>query len=142
MRRVPYIPNSSLYRRHYGHGLPVFSGDLHQQGYGIGSFFASLFRKVMPLVSKTVVPILKNTAKSAGKSLLRTGTKVLSDVVLDNTNIKESIKRRGKEGFNEFIGKASEMKGGSYNRKRRGTKRLQISNPEKNRKRCKKDIFD
>ena len=59
MRRVPYTPNPSLYHRHYGHGLPVFSGDLHQHGHGIGSFFASLFQKVMPLVSKTVVPILK-----------------------------------------------------------------------------------
>ena len=130
-----------MYRHDYGHGLPVFSGDLHQHGHGIGSFFASLFRKVMPLVSKTVVPIFKNTAKSAGKSLLRTGTKVLSDVVLDDVNLKESVRRRGK-GFNEFIGKASEMKGGSYDRKLRGTECLRNSYPSKNRKRCKKDIFD
>ena len=143
MTRVPYVPNPELYRVHYGHGLPVFVGDVQQDGYGLGGFLSSLFRKVMPIVSKTIVPALKRTAKSAGKSLLKTGTRVLSDVVLEDKEFKESLKHRGKEGLNDFIGKVTEMKGGSYKHRAKCLKQLQNRVQKKSKRRkFSEDIFE
>lgn len=143
MPRTPYRPNPELYRLHYGQGLPVFIGDVQQDGYGLGGFLSSLFRKVMPIVSKTVVPFLKQTAKTAGKSLLKTGTQVLSDVVLDDKNLKESVKRRGKEGVRDFVTKVPEMSGGSYKVRKRCIKHHSGSSRKKiKRRKLERDIFD
>lgn len=74
---------------HYGTGLPVFRGDAHQQGYGLGSIISGLFRSALPVIA----PMLKSGAKSLAKTALKTGRNVLSDVVTDRYSFKDSIKR-------------------------------------------------
>jgi len=96
-RRVPFVANLDAYRQHYGQrggNLPIFRGLPHQDGYGIGGgIFSNIF--------KAFVPILKNTAKTAGKTLLKTGTRVLSDVVSGERDVKSALKRRGLEALGE-----------------------------------------
>lgn len=96
MTRTIYSPNRDLYRKYYhGGGLPVFRGMRHQAGYGLGSFFSSLKKTIMPLVHSKLLPILKST----GKNLLRSGTDVVSDVILNNKDLKSTVINRGKEAL-------------------------------------------
>ena len=96
-RRVPFVADLGAYRQHYGQrggNLPIFRGLSHQDGYGVGGgIFSNIF--------KAIVPVLKNTAKSAGKTLLKTGTRVLTDVVSGERDIKSALKRRGLEALGE-----------------------------------------
>ena len=84
------------HKLHYGSGLPVFRGDLRQEGYGIGGIISGLFRQA--------VPILKPVMKSLGKAALRTGGRVLSDVVRERKPIKDAMKNRILETVDETIG--------------------------------------
>ena len=84
-RRVPYIPDRSVYKLHYnsaGGGLPVFRG-VYQDGSGL---LSNIFRSALPIL------------KSAGKTLLKSGARALTDVV-EGKDIKTAIKHRGVEGL-------------------------------------------
>lgn len=107
MGRVTYTPNPNLYKMHYGGSLPVFRGMPYQDGYGIGGIFSKIGRSVVPMiksVSKTLAPI----AKRAGKSLLKTGTQVLSDVVLGDDDIKSAVVKRGKQNLRQALQSTNE----------------------------------
>lgn len=93
--RTPYVPDSRAYLHHYGAGLPTFRGDLFQDGYGLGNFFGSLVRKVVPVFKKYVAPTLKN----AGKTLLKSGTEALTDVLSGEKDIKTAFEERGRQGL-------------------------------------------
>ena len=84
------------HRLHYGSGLPVFRGDLRQEGYGLGGILGGLFRQA--------IPILKPVMKTIGKAALRTGGRVLSDVVRGKKPIKDAMKDRFLETVDEAIG--------------------------------------
>ena len=100
MGRVPYYPDYDSYRRHYGSGLPVFKGRLYaQQGTG---FFGNLVKRVVPILSKTVLPALKSTAKEAGKTLLRSGTDLLGDVISGEKDFKTAFHDRKKEALTDI----------------------------------------
>ena len=136
MPRVPYICNPKAYQEHYGHGLPVFQGDILQEGYGLGNVISGLFRTILPIASKHVLPVLKRTAHSAGKSLLRSGANVIRDVALEKKNLKDSLKRHAKTSLHDLLTSVGEdlttsQKGSGYRCKNRRFKR--------NRK--NKDIF-
>lgn len=89
---VPYTCCTKHIEDYYagqtGKGLPYFKGAVLQKGYGIGGFFAKLFRSAMPF--------LFSGAKAIGKEALRTGTRVANDV-LSGENFKASLKTRAKE---------------------------------------------
>jgi len=138
MVRAQYVCNPRLYKEHYGGGLPTFIGDVTQDGYGIGGLIAGLFRGLVPLLSKSVVPILKTTAKAAGKSMLRSGANVVKDVVLEKRNLRESLKRQAADGFDNFI---DEM--GYIHRKNQTGHGYPCNRRKKvKRIRVEKDIFD
>lgn len=85
----------------------VYSGPIFQKGYGIGSFLGGLFR--------CAFPILKKTSSVVGAEILKSGCNVLSDVSR-NENVKNSIKKRGKETINnlsKIVG--DKMFGAGYN---------------------------
>ena len=85
----PAYDYTSYYLNQAGYGnVPVFQGQRFQRGYGLGGFFASLFR--------SAVPMLKRGAKVAGRALLRTGLDVASDA-LSGANIKDSAQQRFKQ---------------------------------------------
>lgn len=63
----------------------VYQGTRIQRGYGLGGFFASMFRSALPM--------LKQGAKAAGKALFKTGLDVATDA-LSGANIKQSARER------------------------------------------------
>lgn len=134
MSPVPFTCNRQAYRDHYGHGLETFVGEVNQDGYGLGNFLAGLFRKAVPLLSKHVLPVLKTTAVKAGKNLLRSGANVAKDVILEEKNFKESLKRRAKTGLQDLI---SDITSGQQGQGRR-VKRLRQT-PK--RRKTQTDIF-
>lgn len=94
-RRVPYVADPDIYKEYYsGSGLPIFRGT-YQDGSGL---FSS--------IGKFAFPLLKNFAKSAGKTLLRSGAQALSDVVSGESDIKSVLRQRGLESLKE-IGKTT-----------------------------------
>lgn len=136
---VPYTCCTKQFEEYYsgqtGNGLPYYQGTVLQKGYGIGGFFAKLFRSALPF--------LKSGAKTLGKEALRTGTMVANDV-LSGENFKTSFKSRAKETGKKLakkaIQKADEMIGrGRLKRKRQPTQRIISS---KARKVQGRDIFD
>lgn len=136
---VPYTCCAQKFEDYYagqtGNGLPCYRGAVLQRGYGIGGFFAKLFRSAMPF--------LISGAKAVGKEALRTGTMVANDV-LSGENFKSSLKTRAKETGKKLarkaIDKADEMIGrGKLKRKRKAANRLISS---KARKVQGRDIFD
>ena len=89
MNRKNYCSCDSDFSKHYsiqaGKGfddINIFRGNPYQRGYGFGS-----------LLKRFGIPILK----FFGKELLKTGVNVGNDL-LEQRNIKESLKARGKEG--------------------------------------------
>ena len=132
MPHVPFVCNPKAYQEHYGGGFPVFEGEIIQEGYGIGNVLGGLFRTLVPLASKHVLPALKRTAKTAGKSLLRSGINVVKDVALEKKNLKDSLKRHAKTSVEDLLDSfAKSQKGSGYRCK---LKRLQ-------KKRKVQDIF-
>ena len=134
MTRVPYVCDGKAYREHYGRGLPTFHGEIIQQGYGIGNLLGGFFKSLIPLASKHVAPILKKSAASAGKSLLRSGANVIKEVALEKKNLKDSLKRHAKTSLEDIL---QDVVGGQKGRGLRckKTKRLRKS------KKSSKDIF-
>lgn len=121
------------YTQQAGAGLPVFSGQAYQRGYGLGNIFGSLFR--------SAVPLLKQGLKTVGKKALQTGIQVADDVI-SGQNLKESVKHRAKTAGKELLSSVgSNLSSRLQERKSQSKKRLQ--SPVKKAKRSKKhsDIF-
>lgn len=136
---VPYSCCTKKFEDYYvgqiGNGLSYYRGVPLQKGYGIGGFFAKLFRSALPFLARG--------AKTIGKEALITGTQVVNDV-LAGENFKASAQKRakaaGKTLARKALQKADEMIGhGRFKRKRKASKRV-IS--KKVRKASSHDIFD
>ena len=130
MPRVQYVCDPLAYQEHYGRGLPTFQGDVIQDGYGLGNIIGGLFRSLIPLATKHIVPVLKRTAGAAGKSLLRSGANVAKDVILERRGLKSSVKRHGQTSLQDLvshIGKElnTSQKGGGSRRPCKKKRRLQ-----------------
>lgn len=138
MPKAAYVCEPEAYCHHYsGHGyIPTFTGDITQQGFGIGGIFANLFRRVLPLLKQNVLPIVKRAAGQVGKNLLTSGANVVKDVVLEKQNIKQSLKRRTKDALHNIIDNI-----GDSNQTGKGFVRKRKVCPVKRRK-LTKDIFD
>ncbi|GFU58559.1 uncharacterized protein F54H12.2 [Trichonephila clavipes] len=99
------------------------SGDLlplKEKGYGLGGIFRRLFRAALPFLVKG--------GKAVGKEALRTGTRVVSDV-LSGENFKIAARKRSEEAGRGMARKAVEhvqsMIGrGKYKRKRKKQKKV------------------
>jgi len=137
---VPYTCCPKTFENHYaeqiGNGLPHYQGMAFQKGYGIGGFFAKLFRSAMPF--------LVRGAKTVGKEALRTGTLIANDVLSGETTFKESAKTRakaaGKTLAKKALKKASDMIGnGRFKRKRKASRKVISPKAKKVKGR---DIFD
>ena len=102
---------SQYYSRQQGSGggfsIPVFRGVLTQRGYGIGSFFKSLFTKALPFLQRTAA------------AALRTGAQVFDDV-REGKKVKESLKQRVPETIKD-VGMSILNQSGSGSRKRKNT---------------------
>ena len=75
--RVKYCCEAKAYNNSYlsqvGHGIPYFAGARVQQGYGLGNLFSS--------IAKSVLPSVKNGAKTLEKQVLQSGVEFAFDVL-------------------------------------------------------------
>jgi hypothetical protein len=102
-RAVPFIPDYEAYRQHYGGGsFPVFRGELYQEGYGLGSLFGSLLKKVIPVLKGSVLPLVKRAGAAAGKIIINKGSRAVGDVLSGKRDIKTALETRGMEGLNDI----------------------------------------
>ena len=88
MGRVKVDRDSCIHNHalHYGSGLPVFRGEIRQDGFGIGNLLGGLIRQA--------IPVLKPMVKSLAHTALKTGGRVLSDVVDSKKSFKDAVKDR------------------------------------------------
>ena len=130
---VPFVCDAKVYKKHYGHGLDrAFVGSVVQEGSGLGGLISSLVRRAIPIV----LPVLKKTAKSAGKTLVKRGSNVLKDVVLEKKNLKQSLKRHATEGLSDILEDITKQQSGQ------GRRLCRKKNNANKRRRVNKDIFD
>ena len=121
--RVPYTPDSKIYREHYGAGIPVFRGMRYQrgsgmpvfrgrmyqvgQGFGLGRIFKSM-KSAIPLVGRSIKnafktamkkakPLLAKGVKKYGKHALKMGKNVIQDVLAGDKDVQSSFISRGNE---------------------------------------------
>ncbi|GFT35664.1 uncharacterized protein F54H12.2 [Trichonephila clavipes] len=122
--KVPYVCCTKKFEDHYtnhiGSGVPYYEGVSFQKGYGLGGIFRRLFRAALPFLVKG--------GKAVGKEALRTGTRVVSDV-LSGENFKIAARKRSEEAGRGMARKAVEhvqsMIGrGKYKRKRKKQKKV------------------
>ncbi len=76
------------------HGSGYYSEQPFERGTGIGSFFRGLFRSIFPVV--------KSMGKEAAKQALTAGVGIANDY-LTGSNVKQSIKRRGKQAVGNTL---------------------------------------
>lgn len=136
---VPYTCCTKKFEDYYvrqtGNGLPYYQGTVLQKGYGIGGFFAKLFRSALPF--------LVSGAKAVGKEALRTGTQVANDVLAGEnlkTSFRTRVKESGKALARKAVVKADEMVGRGGHKRKRKTPKHSISS--KARKVSGRDIFN
>jgi hypothetical protein len=55
---------TALQRRQLGHGMDYYKGRSSMSGYGLGSWFAKLFRSAIPLAKKYIAPVAADFASS------------------------------------------------------------------------------
>jgi len=77
--------------------MPFYSGAQYQRGHDLGSIFASIGRAVLPLV--------KSGAKAVGLEVLKSGTRIASDV-LAGENVKRAAIRRAKQAGSNLLNRA------------------------------------
>ena len=82
------------YMTQSGTGMPIYVGSRGQRGHRIGSVLSGLFR--------SAVPMLKRGLASFGKHALKTGQRILTDVI-DGQPIGESAKKHALQGIKDFI---------------------------------------
>jgi hypothetical protein len=136
--------NDALYQKYYsqtGQGnIPVFRGELYQSGYGIGGLLSGLFRSIIPMLGRTVKPLLKTGARALGKAALRAGKQVLKDSGTGKQTLKQSVRQAAKKELAR-LGK----QGVSHVIEHFQTKKRKLPAPKKSkvkRKKRKADIFD
>ena len=81
----------------YGGNLPAIHGARIQRGYGLGGLLKGLFR--------AAVPLFKQGVKAVGRTALKTGAQVASDV-LQGQDIKSSLKSRGSQARQKLQNKS------------------------------------
>ena len=70
--------------------------DVYQEGEGIGSFFSSIFRKLIPFVTKTAKTVagsslVKGTGQALQDSAVSGLTNVAADLIGGKKNLNESV---------------------------------------------------
>ena len=88
------------YTNQVGGGQSIYTGRRYQRGHGLGNVLGSLFR--------TVAPMLRKTAVSLGKDVLRSGvsagSRALTDIVA-GAPVKKLIKRHFVEEGRQLVNK-------------------------------------
>jgi hypothetical protein len=109
--RVLYVPvNERVWTQHFIQNGAGFRGSQYQRGGGLGSFFRSIFRAILP--------VAKTAGKAIGKKALKAGADIASDLVAGR-NFKDSLENHGRRATSELLKNASENLQGAGLGKRR-----------------------
>ena len=119
--------------------------ELYQEGEGIGSFFSSIFKKLMPIATKAVKTVAGSSlAKETGKALKDTAvsglTNMAADVIGGNKTIQESAAEnlmKAREDISSAI-KASRKRGSGSVKAKVKTK----GSKKRKKKRMRYSVFD
>ena len=100
MKTIYVAPSDKVWASFYSRNQKGegFGGLPYQRGGGLGSIFRGIFRALLP--------IAKSAGKTIGRQALRTGAEIASDV-LSGSNLKDSVKRRGRAAAATLATKAA-----------------------------------
>lgn len=110
-RNRPCANYHDYYMNQVGHGGPVYAGTRVQRGSGLGNIFGGMIR--------AAIPILKRGAKTLGKSAVKTGMRVVSDIA-SGQGFKSSLKRRAGETLGAMLTSAPSSNKPSAPKRSRG----------------------
>ena len=121
--------------------------ELYQEGEGIGSFFSSIFKKLMPIATKAVKTVAGSSlAKETGKALKDTAvsglTNMAADVIGGNKTIQESAAEnlmKAREDISSAIKASRKRSSGSGSVK---AKVKSKGNKKRKKKRMRYSVFD
>lgn len=104
--------------------LVVYRGSpVRQKGRGIGNFFGSIFRRLIPLAKQYILPHAKNAVKSYVLPQAKQTIKNIAVDILDGQRpIKETLKARSVEGL-KAVGKDIISQSGSGRHRKRKSSR-------------------
>lgn len=126
------------FKNQEGSDLPLFRGYANQRGHGLGNWFRSFFRFVVPMLKKHAVPVLKKGATIIGTEAIKTAANIATDKIAG-----KSFEDTGKERLNEGIEQVKNNWNSQKGSGKRKFKKKQISLNRKQKKfRRLKDIFD
>ena len=133
-----------------------YDRELYMKGEGIGSFFSSIFRKLIPAASKTIKKIAGSSiVRDTGKQLLDSGVNAAVNVAADaiggdkqfNESISDELSNARKE-IASALKKANSKRKATPNiefgktiKKPRG-KPKKVTNYKKKKKRSHLSVFD
>ena len=111
----------------------VFRGTKMQRGYGLGGFFAKLWRSARPL--------LRKGGEYIGKKAIRTGLHTIQDIAAGN-NPRTALKRRVADVSDEMLDDVKRKIRRKMSGQGRGIKKIVIKKKTKRKKPLKKKCID
>lgn len=111
----------------------VFRGSKMQRGYGLGGFFAKLWRSARPL--------LRRGGEYIGKKAIRTGLHTIQDIAAGN-NPRTALKRRIADVSDEMLDDVKRKIRRKMSGQGRGIKKIVIKKKTKRKKTLKKKCID
>ena len=90
--------------------FPLYRGNRNQRGHGLGNWFRSFFRFIVPILKKHAVPVLKKGATIIGTEAIRTVANVATDKIAGK-KFEESGRERLNEGIDQIAKNWKEQKG-------------------------------
>ena len=112
--------------------------DVYQEGEGIGSFFSSIFRKLIPFVTKTAKTVAGSSlVKGAGQALQDSAVSGLTNVAADLIGGKKNLNESVSENISEARKNIASAIKASSGRKRPSSDNVKAKVKAKGRKKRK-----
>ena len=112
--------------------------DVYQEGEGIGSFFSSIFRKLIPFVTKTAKTVAGSSlVKGAGQALQDSAVSGLTNVAADLIGGKKNLNESVSENMSEVRKNIASAIKASSGRKRPSSDNVKAKVKAKGRKKRK-----
>ena len=112
--------------------------DVYQEGEGIGSFFSSIFRKLIPFVTKTAKTVAGSSlVKGAGQALQDSAVSGLTNVAADLIGGKKNLNESVSENMSEARKNIASAIKASSGRKRPSSDNVKAKVKAKGRKKRK-----
>ena len=112
--------------------------DVYQEGEGIGSFFSSIFRKLIPFVTKTAKTVAGSSiVKGAGQALQDSAVTGLTNVAADLIGGKKNLNESVSENMSEVRKNIASAIKASSGRKRPSSDNVKAKVKAKGRKKRK-----